>query len=71
MRFSEKDRIDVLGSVIGARPFEPREGMIMREYVSLPKTLLDDKSSLIRLLGRSYAYASSLPPKEVRKKKKK
>lgn len=63
MRFSKEDLTNILETEGGARPFEPRKDLVMHEYLSLPLSLLDNESSLIRLLGRSYAYVSTLPPK--------
>ncbi len=69
MRFSKEDREDLLETEGGACPFEPRKGLVMREYLSLPLSLLDNESLLIRLLGRSYAYVSALPPKVPKRRR--
>lgn len=71
IRFSAADLEEVKSIVSGAAPFEPREGLVMREYLSLPYTLLDDESALMGLLERSHRYVSSLPPKKPKKRKKK
>lgn len=63
MRFSSDDRNVVPSEVDAAQPFEPRPGLVMREYLTLPSTVLDDTRRLMELLSRSFTYVSSLPPK--------
>jgi len=38
----------------------------MREYVVLPRELLDDAAELRGWLGKAHAYALALPPKKVK-----
>jgi TfoX/Sxy family transcriptional regulator of competence genes len=66
LRLSEKDRTDF--AELGAKPFEPMPGRIMKEYVIVPKDIL--KSHGLKVwIDRSLAYASNLPPKQKKKKK--
>ncbi|MEM0932463.1 MAG: hypothetical protein AAGJ12_08350 [Bacteroidota bacterium] len=46
----------------GAQPFFSY-GAIMREYVRIPQTLLDDKQKLGYYLQKGFEYVMSLPPK--------
>ena len=54
-----------------APTFEPWEGRTMREYVVVPRALLDRADELRRWIAVSAEYAASLPPKETRKRKPK
>jgi TfoX/Sxy family transcriptional regulator of competence genes len=53
-----------------AAMFEPQPGRLMREYVALPTSIISDSGRLQRLIGRSLEYASTLPPKRARTKKR-
>lgn len=66
LRLSEEDR-NLLLSIKGAAPFEPMPGRAMKEYVTVPESMLGKPAELKKWLAKSYAYANSLPPK-VRKK---
>ena len=68
VRLSAEDRKEAL-SQNGITVFEPRKGMVMSEYVVLTDSAIDTK--LKDWIQKSIAYASSLPPKEPKKKKKK
>ena len=52
----------------GARPFEPKPGRPMREYVEVPEAVLNSKTKLKAWLSKSYEYAVALPPKEKKAK---
>ena len=69
LRLPEGDREALLAE--GGRPFEPMAGRPMREYVVAPEAMLDDHSRLQDWIAKSLAYASSLPPKERKPRKKK
>lgn len=43
---------------------------IMKEYVQIPDTMLDDQEALLHYLSMSYDYVKSLKPKPTTKKKK-
>jgi TfoX/Sxy family transcriptional regulator of competence genes len=69
VRLAGEDRKAMLARYAGAAPFEPREGRTMREYVTVPEAMCNDREALRECLSLSYAYARSLPPK-VRKRRK-
>ena len=52
---------------LGGKPFEPMKGGVMKEYAVLPSTTLKDETLLEKWIGKSYSYASSLPPKAKKK----
>lgn len=62
-RFSEQDRAILVENGMGD-VFEPVPGRAMQEYRTLSKGVMDDLRSLDDWLGRSYAYVSTLKPKE-------
>jgi len=66
LRLSEADRAAML-EISGAAPFEPMPGRAMKEYVTVPASILKNPAALKEWLSRSYAYASSLPPKAKKK----
>ena len=44
--------------------FEPRKGQIMKEYIAIPPTIVENEDLLTQLLASSIAYVRGLPPKE-------
>ncbi len=70
VRLSEADRAEI-GRTLGAAPFEPMQGRPMREYVALPEAVLEDEAAVGDWVARSYGFASSLPVKEKKPRKKK
>jgi TfoX/Sxy family transcriptional regulator of competence genes len=64
IRLSEKDRREIVSKYKDASPFEPMKGRFMKEYISLPASIYNNKNTLRDWLNRSYKYASSLPLKE-------
>ena len=44
-------------------------GAVMREYVAVPDTLLEDTKELKKYLDLSYEYAKALKPKAQKKKR--
>jgi TfoX/Sxy family transcriptional regulator of competence genes len=50
------------------KPFEPRPGRPMREYMVLPEKIFADDSVFDPLLEESLRYAATLPPKKARAK---
>ena len=52
-------------------PFEPMEGMIMREYLLLSEEICSDSTILAGWLQQSARYLLSLPKKKKKKKRKK
>lgn len=67
VRLSEQDRAEAL-RLPGITPFTPREGMTMREYVSLPPEIYGSEDAFHEWLKKAWAYAAALPVKEKKKK---
>ncbi|HUT50487.1 MAG TPA: TfoX/Sxy family protein [Alphaproteobacteria bacterium] len=70
LRLSEEDRAEIKASH-NAAPFEPMKGRAMKEYVALPDAILGDAAALGAWVARSFAFASALPVKEKKPRKKK
>ena len=68
IRLSPEDKEKALQKYKKIKPFAPRAGIIMKEYVALPKTLYSKKKVFSELLRKSVKYARFLPPKKIRKK---
>jgi TfoX/Sxy family transcriptional regulator of competence genes len=62
LRLSEVEKAEFL-EIPGSTPFEPVQGRVMSEYVTVPQSLLTDDVQLKTWLARSLAYARSLPVK--------
>ncbi len=71
LRLSPADRHELLAGFVGAAPFEPLPGRVMREYVVLPGRLVADRETFHGWLARSFGNASLFPPKEAKPPKKK
>lgn len=67
MRLSGDDRTKFL-KLPDAKLFEPMPGRPMKEYVQIPKQMMESKE-LNKWLTKSLAYAASLPPKTKKAKK--
>lgn len=63
LRLSEADRREIQSLYDDVTPFEPVEGRIMKEYVTLPESVYGQPDTLKKWLNRSYQYAQSLKPK--------
>jgi len=70
LRLSSQDREEAL-SLEDITVFEPRAGLVMKEYVVLTNSILSNESPMKELFQKSISYVSGLPPKEPKKKKKK
>ncbi len=70
LRLSPQDRESILSRWDEATIFEPMAGRPMREYVVVPESLYNDAAAFQEWLDRSFSYASSLPPKASKGKKK-
>jgi TfoX/Sxy family transcriptional regulator of competence genes len=57
VRLSEADRQAIFAASDEAAPFEPMPGRPMKEYVTLPESLLPE------WVERAHRYALTLPPK--------
>lgn len=64
IRLSAEDREAAFAFSDEIAPFEPVKGQVMKEYVVFPEHLLAQRELFRQWLDRSYAYVSSLPPKE-------
>lgn len=71
MRLSPADRTRIMEENDEVGLFDPMGGRPMKEYVAIPDTIASDEADFLPLIRSSYAYASALPPKQPRKKKKK
>jgi TfoX/Sxy family transcriptional regulator of competence genes len=47
----------------GAKPFEPMPGRPMKEYVSLPNSMMKDRKELGVWVAKALEYGTSLKPK--------
>ena len=50
-------------ATLGATPFEPMPGRVMREYMVLPPSVLADAEKTAGWVRRSAEFVASLPPK--------
>jgi TfoX/Sxy family transcriptional regulator of competence genes len=62
LRLPDEQRSEFL-QLKGAEQFEPMPGKVMREYVVVPKGLLNAPKQLLAWVEKSFAYVSSLPAK--------
>jgi len=62
LRLPDDQRAEFL-RLKGAEQFEPMPGRVMREYVIVPKVLLNAPDQLRKWVEESLAYALSLPAK--------
>ncbi len=62
IRLPDEQRAEFL-RLKGAKQFEPMPGRVMREYVVVPKVLLNAPRKLRPWAEKSLAYVSSLPPR--------
>ncbi|WP_298902195.1 hypothetical protein [uncultured Psychroserpens sp.] len=66
LRLSADDRADFI-QTFNTKLME-QHGRIMKEYVSVPDTLLTDLETLSKYLDKSFSYTSGLKPKPTKKK---
>ena len=62
LRLPDEQRAEFL-RLKGAKQFEPMPGRVMREYVVVPKVLLNATGELRPWVKKSLAFVSSLPAK--------
>jgi TfoX/Sxy family transcriptional regulator of competence genes len=67
LRLSAEDR----PKLEGGKPFAPKGGRGMREYVVLPAALLEDAVALETWIARGAQYAATLDPRAARPRAKK
>jgi TfoX/Sxy family transcriptional regulator of competence genes len=63
IRLSQNDRETIFYEFDEASPFEPMKGRVMKEYISLPDSVVGDGAILDKWLERGYGFVSSLPHK--------
>jgi len=68
LRLGQEERAQALADM-GAHPFEPMPGRVMKEYVVVPDTVWADPETLEEWLRRSIEFAGALPPKEPKPKR--
>ena len=68
LRLSEADRQEILSAYDEAAPFEPVLGRVMKEYVTVPPSLYEDRDAFQSWLRRAYDFTSGLPAKEPKKR---
>jgi TfoX/Sxy family transcriptional regulator of competence genes len=68
IRLSPKDIEETLRKYPDLKHFEPRPGIVMKEYVSLPESIYKQKNAFSRLLRKSVSYVRSLPTRKKRRK---
>ena len=71
LRLSSELKDFVLGAYEDMNQFEPRPGMVMKEYVIVPESIQTDDNLFSKLLKASIDYVSGLPAKEKIEKREK
>jgi len=66
LRLPEDLRAELIA--VGAEPFAPMPGRVMREYVTVPESILSNRAKLAAWIAKSQEFAEALPPKEKRKR---
>ena len=69
LRLSSEDR-EALLAIEGAAPFQPMPNRIMKEYVTIPQSIIESETDLNRWIKKSIHYTNTLPPKKPKPKKK-
>jgi TfoX/Sxy family transcriptional regulator of competence genes len=70
LRLSDADRASLYKAHPETGPFTPMPSRPMKEYAALPENLVKNSALLADFVKRSYEYASSVPAKPVKRKKK-
>ncbi|WP_455392777.1 TfoX/Sxy family protein [[Eubacterium] cellulosolvens] len=71
LRLSEENRNMIKSEYDEVEAFEPMKGRVMKEYIVVPEVLYSDTEEFDNWIKLSYQYASKLPPKQEKGKKKK
>ena len=71
LRLSADERKAIMEESADARPFEPRPGFFMKDYVAVSEAGLSDSAFILKWLRVSFEHVLSLPPKEKKAPKKK
>ncbi len=61
LRLAEADRVEL--TALGAQPFAPVKGRVMKEYLLAPEEIVASDHALAEWVGRAFAHALALPPK--------
>ncbi len=64
LRLSEADRKKIASAYDEAAPFKPVRGHVMKEYMTVPPALYEDKNAFQAWLKRAYDFTAGLPVKE-------
>ncbi|MFX0045051.1 MAG: TfoX/Sxy family protein [Candidatus Hermodarchaeota archaeon] len=64
LRIAREDLEEALSRYPELKKFEPREGMVMKEYLQMSLEFVKDLERFRRLLEKSIGYARALPPKK-------
>ncbi len=67
LRFSSETKTELMSKHRNLAHFEPKQGVIMKEYITIPIDLLED-NLFQELLTKSINYVSSLPKKKKKRK---
>ena len=68
LKLGESDRAEAM-SEMGAVPFEPMQGRVMKEYVVVPEAVWSDPETVDQWLRRSVDFVGALAPKKPKAKK--
>jgi TfoX/Sxy family transcriptional regulator of competence genes len=66
---TEADRKKIVSDYDEASPFEPVRGHVMKEYMTAPPSLYENKEAFQTWLRRSYDFTAGLPVKEPKTRK--
>ena len=67
LRLPDGDREELIQKH-GAKPFEPMPGRPMKEYVSLPHSLMKERKEIDAWVAKALVYGASLKPKSKAKR---
>ena len=68
VRLPEDGRAELVAE--GGAPFAPMPGRPMKEYVTFPRSMLDDPQQLRPWIERALTYVRTLPPKPAKAARK-
>lgn len=69
IRLSKGEQEEFMEKYADAKQFEPMAGRPMKDYVTVPESVLGDKKAVDEWMTISYNYTSSLPEKKAKAKK--
>lgn len=70
LRLSEADRKKIVADYDEAGSFEPVRGHVMKEYMTVPPSLYEDREAFQAWLKKAYDFTAGLPVKEPKQGKK-